>query len=137
MNRRGLLRLGGTGLFAAVAGCSSAGGSADTRRVSMTADFAYDPARLTVASGTTVRWENDDEDEVGHTVTADTDRIPADADYFASGGFDSERAARNDVRGGLIPAGDAYEHTFETAGTYDYFCVPHEGSGMVGTVVVR
>ena len=28
------------------------------------------------------------------------------------------------------------EHTFETTGTYPYFCVPHE-SGMVGTVVVE
>lgn len=136
MNRRDCLRLGGAALSAvAVAGCSSAGGSTDTRRVSMTDDFAYDPERLTLSPGTTVRWVNDG--EVGHSVTAYGDGIPADADYFASGGFESERAARNDIAGGLIDAGDAYEHTFGTTGTHDYFCVPHEGSGMTGRVVVR
>lgn len=134
MRRRGALRLGGVGLVA-LAGCSSAGGSPETRRVSMTGDFAYDPERLTVGLGTTVRWVNDD--DVGHSVTAYGDGIPSDATYFASGGFDAERAARDDISGGLITAGDTYEHTFVTAGSYDYFCVPHEGSGMTGRVVVR
>jgi plastocyanin len=134
MRRRHLLRLGGAELVA-LAGCSSVSGSPETRRVSMTGDFVYDPERVTVVPGTTVRWVNDD--DVGHTVTAYDDGIPADADYFASGRFDAERAARNDVSDGLIAAGDAYEHTFVTAGTYDYFCVPHEGSGMTGRVVVR
>jgi plastocyanin len=133
MNRRALLRLGGAGLLA-VAGCSSAG-SAGPRRVSMTDDFGYDPERLGVDAGTTVRWANDS--DVGHTVTAYGDGIPVDAAYFASGGFETERAARADPRGGLIGAGDAYERVFETPGTYGYFCVPHEGSGMTGTVVVR
>jgi len=133
MRRRDALRFGGVGLVA-IAGCSSAGGSADTTRVSMTDDFAYDPARITVAPGTTLRWVNDD--DVSHTVTAYGDEIPADATYFASGGFESERAARNDIAGGLIAAGDAYEHVVEVVGTYDYFCVPHEGSGMTGRVVV-
>lgn len=134
MRRRDVLRLGGAGLVA-IPGCSSAGGSPDTTRVSMTDDFAYDPKRVTVSSGTTVRWVNDD--DVGHSVTAYDDGIPAEAAYFASGGFGSERAARNDIAGGLVAAGDAYEHVFDAAGTYDYFCVPHEGSGMTGRVVVR
>jgi len=134
MNRRALLRLGGAGLVATVAGCSSVGGSGP-RRVSMTDDFAYDPARITVDAGTAVRWENDS--DVGHTVTAYGGGIPADAVYFASGGFDTERAARDAVAGGLVAAGDAYEHAFDTPGAYDYFCVPHEGSGMTGRVVVR
>lgn len=29
-----------------------------------------------------------------------------------------------------------FEYTFETAGTYDYFCIPHKQLGMVGRVVV-
>ncbi|AXG10274.1 plastocyanin/azurin family copper-binding protein [Haloplanus rubicundus] len=135
MHRRHALRLGGAVGLAAIAGCSSAGESTDTKRVSMTDDFAYDPERVTVAPGTTVRWVNDD--DVGHSVTAYGDAIPAGTDYFASGGFDTERAARNDIAGGLIAAGDAYEHTFTTTGTHDYFCVPHEGSGMTGRVIVR
>ena len=101
----------------------------------MTDDFSFDPARLTVESGTTVTWVNDS--DVGHTVTAYDDAIPDDAAYFASGGFDSERAARNDVADGVVAAGESYEHSFDVRGTYEYVCVPHEGSGMTGTVVVR
>ncbi|WP_049936535.1 plastocyanin/azurin family copper-binding protein [Haloplanus natans] len=134
MRRRGVLRLGGAGLVA-LAGCSSVGGSADAKRVSMAGDFTYDPERLGVDAGTTVRWVN--HDDVGHTVTAYGGKVPADDAYFASGGFESERAARNDITGGVVAPDDAYEHTFATAGTYDYFCVPHEGSGMTGRVVVR
>lgn len=136
MKRRHLLRLGGATLAAtASAGCSSVGGSEGVRVVSMTDGYGFGPGRLTVGSGTTVRWVNDS--SVGHTVTAYADRIPTDAQFFASGGFDSERAARNDVRDGLVPTDEAYEHTFETRGTYEYYCIPHESSGMTGTVVVR
>jgi plastocyanin len=74
--------------------------------------------------------------DVGHTVTAYEGRIPERAGYFASGGFETERGARNDVRGGLLDADESYEHTFEVEGEYGYFCVPHESSGMTGTVVV-
>ncbi|WP_416838649.1 plastocyanin/azurin family copper-binding protein [Haloferax sp. DFSO52] len=136
MNRRQLLRLGGATFVATLsAGCSSGGDSGGAKRVSMTDGFDYDPKRLTISAGTTVRWVNDS--NVGHTVTAYEDEIPADADYFASGGFDSERAARNDVTGGLFGPGETYEHTFEVPGTYEYYCIPHESSEMVGTVVVE
>jgi len=70
-------------------------------------------------------------------VTAYDGQIPADAAYFASGGFESEQAARNDISGGLIASGDTYEHTFETPGTYEYVCIPHESSEMTGTIVVE
>ncbi|WP_254538412.1 plastocyanin/azurin family copper-binding protein [Halomarina litorea] len=136
MNRRQVLRLGGAGLVATVtAGCSSLGGSNEPPRVSMADGFSYEPERVTIRPGTTVRWVNDS--DVGHTVTAYEDGIPADAAYFASGGFESERAARADVSGGLLASGEAYEHTFEATETFEYFCIPHEGSGMTGGVVVR
>ncbi|MFC7204575.1 plastocyanin/azurin family copper-binding protein [Haloferax namakaokahaiae] len=135
MNRRHVLRLSGAALVAtATAGCLGGGGS-DTKRVTMGDDFAFSPKRLTVSAGTTVEWTNDS--DVPHTVTAYEDEVPDAASYFASGGFDSEKAARNDVQGGLFGPGESYEHTFETRGTYEYFCVPHESSGMVGTVVVE
>jgi plastocyanin len=53
------------------------------------------------------------------------DVIPAEAVYFASSGFESERAARNRVTEGLIAPGENYEHTFEQSGTYGYcvFCM--------------
>ncbi len=33
--------------------------------------------------------------------------------------------------------GEAWEKTFSSAGTYDFYCEPHRGAGMVGTVVVN
>lgn len=30
----------------------------------------------------------------------------------------------------------SFEHTFTVEGVYDYFCIPHEGYGMVGSIVV-
>lgn len=101
----------------------------------MNDSFAFDPKRLTINSGTTVRWVN--ASDVGHTVTAYEDRIPADAAYFASGSFESEKAARNNVSGGLLASEETYEYTFEVTGTYGYVCIPHESSGMTGTVVVE
>ncbi len=33
--------------------------------------------------------------------------------------------------------GESWEKTFSSAGTYDFYCEPHRGAGMVGTVVVN
>ena len=33
--------------------------------------------------------------------------------------------------------GESWEETFSTAGTYDYYCEPHRGAGMVGKIVVN
>ncbi len=38
---------------------------------------------------------------------------------------------------GNLKPGQAYRHTFTVPGRYRYFCVPHEGAGMIGEVVVR
>ena len=74
-----------------------------------------------------------------HTVTAYESGIPERAAYFASGGFRNEQAARDGWVGGTnggIAGGETYEHTFEVPGTYNYFCIPHERGGMVGTFTV-
>ncbi|QLG62276.1 plastocyanin/azurin family copper-binding protein [Halorarum salinum] len=134
-DRRSFVRLGGAALSAVpTVGCLRRRPTA-ARRVTMTDAFAFDPRTATVGAGRTVRWEN--ESDVGHTVTAYGDAVPSDARYFASGGFDSERAARAGVTEGLVPPGGEYEHAFEEPGTYGYFCIPHESSGMVGTVRVE
>ena len=133
-DRRTVLRLGGAALAAGVAGCIG-GQSSTGRTVDMTDDFGFDPETVTVETGTTVTWTN--ASDVGHTVTAYGDGIPADAAYFASGDFESERAARNRVNEGIVTPDEEYKHTFEASGTYEYYCVPHESSGMVGTVQVE
>ena len=134
-NRRAILRLSAATLTTiGTAGCLNSQSSTD-RTVTMTGDFGFDPKIATIEPGQTVTWENTS--DVDHTVTAYEDEIPDSATYFASGGFESERAARNHVTEGLIAPGGEYEHTFEEPGAYEYYCVPHEGSGMVGTVQVE
>jgi hypothetical protein len=39
--------------------------------------------------------------------------------------------------GVLTGAGATFSHTFPTAGTFEYFCVPHCSFGMKGTIVVQ
>ena len=33
--------------------------------------------------------------------------------------------------------GESWERTFSSAGTFDFYCEPHRGAGMVGKVVVN
>jgi len=138
MRRRRLLATLGSGLAVGSAGCAAAGtvsGSIDGD-VGMTAQ-AFDPATITVAVGEEVLWYNNS--ARAHTITAYDEGIPAAADYFATGGYESTRAAREawDGMSGAITSGETFSHTFEVPGRYNYFCIPHERAGMVGTVVVE
>jgi len=98
---------------------------------------AFEPASLTVSVGDTVAWEHAAGE--AHNVVAYEDSFPEEAGYWASGGFDSEQAARDGWEDGegAVQSGQAYVHTFETAGTHEYFCVPHEAAGMKGEIVVK
>jgi plastocyanin len=149
--RRAVKSIGTLVVGVSLAGCSGNGDGGDGNgnggggngdggtTVEMTDELVFDPDQLTISVGDTVVWEN--VGSVGHSVTAYEDEIPDGADYFASGGFDTEQAARDaytpgDTDAGDIPGGESYEHTFDTAGTYEYFCIPHE-STMVGTIQVE
>jgi plastocyanin len=104
--------------------------------VDMTA-VAFEPKQLTVQAGDTVAWKHAGGEP--HSVTAYEDEIPGGADYWASGGFDGQDEA---VEGwehgeGAVTEGEAYVHTFETAGEHAYYCIPHAQLGMKGTVVVE
>lgn len=74
-------------------------------------NLQYSPKTLTVTVGTTVTWKNTD--SVQHSVTSNT------------GVFDS----------GLFSPGGTFTYTFNTAGTYPYYCTIH--AGMVGTIIVQ
>jgi plastocyanin len=82
-----------------------------------TSNECYLPASVTINVGDTVEWEN--VDTAAHTVTGGS---PADG---PSGVFDSS----------LIMGGASFEHTFDAAGSYDYFCMVHPW--MVGNVKVN
>jgi plastocyanin len=73
-------------------------------------NFAFVPATLTVAAGSTVTWTNRDEEP--HTVVANDGS-------FHSPGMGSQAT---------------YSHTFPTAGKFDYVCSIHPF--MRATVVV-
>lgn len=105
---------------------------ADTRlsrtSVVMTNELTFDAACVRVRVGETVRWTNPS--AVAHTVTADASKAANAANVRLPDGaepFDS----------GSVPAGGQFDHTFTVSGRYDYVCLPHEGAGMVGTVIVE
>jgi len=98
-----------------------------------------DPPTFAASVGWTVVWANSG--SRNHTVPAYDDGVPESADYFASGGFENETAAREAWAksvdgGGIVRPGQTYEHSFELPGDYYYVCIPHEAAGMIGKVVV-
>ena len=74
-------------------------------------NFTFGPPDLTVASGTTVTWINND--DVPHTVVSD-DKV------FRSKALDTD---------------DKFSYTFTKPGTYNYFCSVHPK--MTAKIVVK
>jgi plastocyanin len=72
-------------------------------------DFMFYPPEIIIAKGGTITWSN--KDTYVHTVT--------------SGDFDS----------GNLNQGQSFSHTFNEAGTYDYWCKNH--ATMRAKVIVR
>jgi len=81
-----------------------------------TADGCFIPNMVTIDIGGEVIWENND--TAAHTITSGT------AVEGPSGVFDSS----------LVMAGSSFSHTFDVAGTFDYFCMVHPW--MAGSVMV-
>ncbi len=84
-------------------------------------DNFYSPPTVTISVGDSVTWTNNG--QAPHTVTAD------------NGSFDSSPSCPDNFDTCMQP-GDTYSHTFNTAGTFGYFCKVH-GQSMSGTVVVQ
>ena len=76
-------------------------------------NFTFTPSQLTVAVGTTVTWTN--RDDIPHTVVS----------------RENPRAMKSPV----LDTDDSVSFTFNTPGTYGFFCSLHPH--MQGTVVVR
>jgi len=81
-----------------------------------TADGCFIPSMVTIDIGGEVIWQNND--TAAHTITSGT------AVEGPSGVFDSS----------LVMAGSSFSHTFDAAGTFDYFCMVHPW--MAGAVMV-
>jgi plastocyanin len=76
-------------------------------------NFSFSPARLSVAVGSTVTWEN--HDDIPHTIVND--------------------ATPRDFKSPPVDSGEKFSQTFLKPGTYRYFCSLHPH--MTGTVVVK
>ena len=77
----------------------------------------YLPSSLTIGTGTTVIWENND--NAAHLATSGT------PDGGPDGIFDS----------GMIMAGETFEHEFSDKGEFPYYCLVHPW--MIATVTVE
>jgi halocyanin-like protein len=75
--------------------------------------LAFGPAAVHVDNGATVTWEWTGEGGAHNVVSED-------------GVFES----------GSPQESGTYEYTFEEDGIYNYYCSPHKGQGMKGSVVV-
>jgi plastocyanin len=96
--------------------------------VGMTNRLEFTPDTVRIRVGETVRWRNGS--DLMHTVTGD----PAQARDPSSVRL-PEGAATFDS--GEMQPGDVFEYTFEVAGEYQYFCIPHEAAGMIAWVIVE
>jgi plastocyanin len=110
---RRLLKLATLSLVALLAFAPSAWAQGQEVTVRMEDNF-FDPANITVEPGTTVTWVQSGNNP--HTTTS------------YDGLWDSGM-----IEGG---SGGTFSFTFEEPGTYDYFCIPHESLGMIGSVTV-
>ena len=74
-------------------------------------DFKFSPQNIKATTGTKVTWTNND--SATHQIVSKGDPFPGD---------------------GTIDSGQSYSVTFDTPGTYDYFCGIH--NSMTGSIVV-
>lgn len=111
--------------------CSSTRTQEDTKGVQVrVVNIAYSPSSLDVSVGDTVTWTSEDEG-VRHTVTSGEpagDTVPGvseGAPAKPDGTFD----------GALDDAGATFTFTFDTTGSYAYFCEVHPS--MTAEINVR
>tara|TARA_R110002072_G_scaffold302402_1_gene485123 strand:+ start:50139 stop:50756 length:618 start_codon:yes stop_codon:yes gene_type:complete len=77
----------------------------------------FTPSNISINVGDTVRWTNS---SGTHNVNGTTATFPSNPDSF----------------GNNIGSGWVYTYIFTIAGSYDYRCDVHFGSGMTGTITV-
>jgi plastocyanin len=86
----------------------------------------FEPVGIHIMPGQTVRW------------ILDMD-VHSAAAYHPKNGMHSLRIPEHAIpwdSGLMTSKGAHFDHTFTVEGAYDYFCLPHEGDGMVGRIIV-
>ncbi|NET67831.1 MAG: plastocyanin [Moorea sp. SIO1G6] len=76
----------------------------------------FEPSSLTIKAGETVKWVMNN---IGpHNVVFE----------------DAPSLTHKNM---LMAKGSSYTSTFDEPGTYSYYCAPHRGAGMGGTIIVE
>ena len=78
--------------------------------------LAFEPATVTIKAGDTVKFVNN--------KLAPHNAVFDGHDEYSHGDL-------------AFNPGESWEETFSEAGTFDYYCEPHRGAGMVGKVIVE
>ena len=134
ISKRTLLRIaivvGAAAVAASLALLPNPAHAASTPVVVKMSDKApyYAPEKVTIKTGETVEWVNNG--DTIHSVSTEAANAQNAKDVSMPTGakaFDS----------GFLAPGSKYDYTFTVPGTYHYFCLPHEGAGMVGTIIVK
>lgn len=96
----------------------------NTQHLYSTTPPQQQPATVTIKSGDSVTWVNNA--GFPHNIVFDEDEVPE--------GVNAEAISREDY---LNAPGEKHTAKFSTAGSYSYYCEPHQGAGMVGKVIVE
>ena len=105
-----------------VSACGSGEASAPEAQIVRVVDDEFSPKLLRVAVGSTVIWESGGAND-HNVIASDGSWQAVSSDYFEYG---------------IITKGDQFEHTFNEAGVYEYYCPFHgtNNKGMVGIIIV-
>ncbi|QMS89091.1 plastocyanin [Nostoc edaphicum CCNP1411] len=106
--------------------------SAETYQVKLGSDkgmLAFEPKKLTIKPGDTIEWVNNKVPP--HNVVFDAAKNPAKS---------ADLAKSLSHKKMLMSPGQKETTTFPadaTPGDYTFYCEPHRGAGMVGTITVE
>ena len=78
-------------------------------------DFSFVPSSITIAPGDTIVWKSTQQCCITHTTT---------------------RTSSPMTWSSPVPLGNTFQLQFNDQGTFNYFCSPHQGIGMTGSVTV-
>lgn len=81
-------------------------------------DMLFKPAALTISVGKKVIWIN-----------------KTNADHTSTSGINCTKDGK--WNSGYISEGQSFSRTFDSVGTFNYFCIPHCLSGMKGVIIVK
>nr|BDW09766.1 plastocyanin precursor [Monactinus simplex] len=102
----------------------AAGADATVKLGADSGALVFEPSSVTIKAGESVTWVNN----VGfpHNIVFDDDAIPE--------GVNADALSHDDY---LNAPGETASSKFDKAGTYEYYCEPHKGAGMMGKVIVQ